>query len=534
MKINKKIKLTLGLCGIITFLTIPLSYSLISCKNNDNSDQNINDKYVDITDSYDQIFNTINDNETIEQMVTKYDVINWKNNTISTLNLLIKKLGLKITNIDINLEDNYYLNIKEINKITIYFNSYIFDKNNNIKDNKISFTFNEPLKTNISTNIKVDIDNIDNDNLKLYEYNDSQYYINVNEKTAIFSKPINKNIANIVIPMYIEYNNENYLVNEIGEKAFQYNKQLTNVTFPSSIEIINNKAFDNCNSLKSIILPNNLLVIGQEAFSHCYSLSSVKFNNKLVKIGDEAFYQCWKLNNVIINDSLKIIGNNAFDNCKELETINLPNSTKFINSFAFYNCVSLKNINLPNSLTKINRYTFYNCKSLTTINFPSSITLIDDSAFYLCLQLDNILIHSNITRIGDSAFRGCSSLVNLTIQDGVKIIDKQAFAYCDELTTIKLPDSIESINDSAFYACKLLNNVKLPSYLKKIGNKVFYYCDSLKSVYFPETIIEFGKSMFYVGINGSNTLRLYFSSQETMNLFIESNPKLINNCILQY
>ena len=48
------------------------------------------------------------------------------------------------------------------------------------------------------------------------------------------------------------YQNKTYTVTEIGEGAFENNKNLTNVSIPSSITNIGDKAFKGCSNLKSI------------------------------------------------------------------------------------------------------------------------------------------------------------------------------------------------------------------------------------------------------------------------------------------
>ena len=54
------------------------------------------------------------------------------------------------------------------------------------------------------------------------------------------------------IPETVEHNGVTYMVTEIGEGAFENNKELTDVSIPSSITAIGDKAFKNCSNLKSI------------------------------------------------------------------------------------------------------------------------------------------------------------------------------------------------------------------------------------------------------------------------------------------
>ena len=54
------------------------------------------------------------------------------------------------------------------------------------------------------------------------------------------------------IPEAVTYHNTNYKVTEINESAFENNKNLTEVTIPSSITSIGDKAFKGCSNLKAI------------------------------------------------------------------------------------------------------------------------------------------------------------------------------------------------------------------------------------------------------------------------------------------
>ncbi|WP_197020324.1 MBG domain-containing protein [Prevotella sp. P6B1] len=54
------------------------------------------------------------------------------------------------------------------------------------------------------------------------------------------------------IPETVEHNGTSYTVTEIGESAFENNKDLTDVTIPSSITTIGDKSFKGCSNLKSI------------------------------------------------------------------------------------------------------------------------------------------------------------------------------------------------------------------------------------------------------------------------------------------
>ncbi len=80
---------------------------------------------------------------------------------------------------------------------------------------------------------------------------------------------------NLVVPEYVEFNNEKYLVTEIGNNAFSGCTNLTSVTIPNSVTSIGDKAFSGCSGLKNVVIGENVTTIGKKAFSDCSALSRV-------------------------------------------------------------------------------------------------------------------------------------------------------------------------------------------------------------------------------------------------------------------
>ena len=61
----------------------------------------------------------------------------------------------------------------------------------------------------------------------------------------------------------------------IGSTAFHSFKQLTSITIPSGVRVIDESAFCNCDSLKKVILPDSVERINTDAFLGCESLNSL-------------------------------------------------------------------------------------------------------------------------------------------------------------------------------------------------------------------------------------------------------------------
>ena len=115
---------------------------------------------------------------------------------------------------------------------------------------------------------------------------------------------------NITIPEKI---NE-YTVTEIGSNAFEWNNDLTRISFPDSVE-----------------------TIGEEAFAFCYSLQEVNFTpeSKLKSIGVNAFEFNFALYKIVIPNGVTTIEENAFEHCDNLSQITIPASVTSIGDYAF-------------------------------------------------------------------------------------------------------------------------------------------------------------------------------------------------------
>ena len=59
----------------------------------------------------------------------------------------------------------------------------------------------------------------------------------------------NGNSASVVIPSIVNYEESQYYVIEIGEKAFYNNKSITSISLPNAIEVIRAQAFKGCTEL---------------------------------------------------------------------------------------------------------------------------------------------------------------------------------------------------------------------------------------------------------------------------------------------
>ena len=206
----------------------------------------------------------------------------------------------------------------------------------------------------------------------------------------------------------------------IGDQAFAYNSNLTELTLGEKVTYIESGAFYNCKKLTKItcLATTPPTISKSDAFSN-YSA------NLYVPVGRVSAYQSadhWKNFNVkeIVSHEVGAMfsanGLNYVITVKEQEVavdkwstnyysgdIVIPQSVEYgdvaysvtsIGKYAFDSCGSLTSIKIPNSVKSIGNYAFYSCKSLTSIEIPNSVTSIDSNAFLDCIGVTEITCHA--------------------------------------------------------------------------------------------------------------------------------------------
>ena len=307
------------------------------------------------------------------------------------------------------------------------------------------------------------------------------YYI-FEGNDAMVTSGIEKYSGDIIIPAKVEYENKEYNVTTIGDKAFM-DGTITSVFLPNSIKDIGKEAFYNCGYLTSVNIPNSVTTIGEKSFAWCTNLTSVFIPNSVANLGSYAFSGCIRLCAANIPNSISTINNGVFDECSSLTAITIPSSVTDINDNAFLKCSSLNSIIIPNSVRSIGSGSFEFCSSLTSITIPNSVTNIGRSAFEGCSSLTAITLPNRLTRIENRSFYNCQSLSAISLPSGVTTIGEDAFGRCGSLTSITVPNSVITIESRAFAACSSLKTITIPSSVNSIGDGAFSWSPSIETVF---------------------------------------------------
>lgn len=155
---------------------------------------------------------------------------------------------------------------------------------------------------------------------------------------------------------------------------------LTSVTLPSSLEILDEGAFNGCASLKEIQIPDRVTEIGLGAFQHCSELQSVKLPSRLKTLGEGAFSGCYDLKSVVLPEGLKELPAACFYGCGRLTEAALPAELQTIGEEAFSLC-GLQTVTLPNGVETVGDRAFFDCQSLRSVKLPETLKTIGAEAF---------------------------------------------------------------------------------------------------------------------------------------------------------
>ncbi len=228
----------------------------------------------------------------------------------------------------------------------------------------------------------------------------------------------------------------------IGQCAFYFCDNITELILPEGLETIKDYAFDSSGSFKTVNIPQSVTKIGYDAFSSCSDLESINVdeNNTAYSSDDGVLYDKEqtqlirfpqsKAGSYKVLDTTKKIGSYAFDDCRMLTEVEIPDGVEVLDYCCFNGCEGLTEIEVPDSVTEMSNYAFQWCTNLERVKLSNSLKIIRWYTFDECHKLKSIVVPESVTRIDSGAFANCNELEKVVIPKTVTLIDNE---YCPVL-----------------------------------------------------------------------------------------------------
>lgn len=335
--------------------------------------------------------------------------------------------------------------------------------------------------------------------------NDDEGVLFSKDMTTLLAYPLGRTATSYAIPEGVK---------TIGNAAFkQYQGgscALTSVSFPNSLETVENNAFMS-QSLTEISVPASVKEWGSGVFQLNANLKTVHINEGITEIPAYFFYGLDNVTEITLPSTLKVIGERAFDRCNitsidlpdgleeigeeafecsKLTTLTIPASVKKIGDRAFYISKSLTDISFEegDEPLDLGKYTFNGCHGLTSVNLPERVTVLDDGVFSHCYNLKEIEMPA-VVELKDNVFAG-SSFEKIALSDKITSMGSCTFKDCYYLTSATLPAKLEQLGTCTFENCSSLSQVNLPDTIQitSVPQDTFWGCESLTALVLPASI----------------------------------------------
>lgn len=285
-------------------------------------------------------------------------------------------------------------------------------------------------------------------------------------------------------------------ITTIGDDAFNYCRNISNISLPEGITTVGKKAFYECTNLECMTLGANIKSFGEKAFDNCISLFSLHISS----IGDWCQIEfADPTANPIYHSGVIVI------NGKKVTTLAIPAWISKINNYAFYNCATISGVKIPKTITNIGKDAFYGCEGVAKVDIEDITawcqidfaTALSNPLSYEGSLYINGQPATNISLVGAEAisayaFQGCNNIKTLTADSSLKTIGEEAFRGCSELASVDLGTSITQIEGRAFMGCQALKSVKcLAAEPPVLGDKyVFDYNADTRKIYVPQSAYD--------------------------------------------
>ncbi|MBR5168627.1 MAG: leucine-rich repeat domain-containing protein [Salinivirgaceae bacterium] len=151
-------------------------------------------------------------------------------------------------------------------------------------------------------------------------------------------------------------------------------KEVTDLTIPETVPIIDNGAFGYCHFLTSVTITNDVNVTKSGLY---FTKDDIKYRLldkntvSVISFDNSNFVNVVIPDVVVAGNIFEVTSINAFSYCSNLTTVIIPNSIKSIGSNSFQYCTSLTSVDIPHSVTTIGNNVFSDCNNLASVSIGS-------------------------------------------------------------------------------------------------------------------------------------------------------------------
>ena len=347
---------------------------------------------------------------------------------------------------------------------------------------------------------------------------------------------------------YLLYNTDVYKVvmedgiTQIGNYAFAYCHNLSEIVFSNTLESIGSYAFYDNRSYSELTLPNTVTSIGSYAFARGYQFVKINIPDSVLTIGSNAFYReeaenhidpeftvefyynkgviaanildGQHIHHIIVDDYIHTVGDNAFSNCANLQDVILPDTIAVFGNNCFLNDNSITvDIDKVDGLvdneiyreklsgvgtvkvtnTNIGEYAFYGNTTIQTV-ITTDVDTIFDYAFSHNSALQKVEIVGD-TDISKYAFSDLAKLQYVNITGNTDIGD---YAFSNDIALLKtVVTGSSNVGNYSFYNCNSMTDFVIDGTIVRIGEHAFDGCKALKAMALPTTVNYIGSYAFY-------------------------------------
>lgn len=245
-------------------------------------------------------------------------------------------------------------------------------------------------------------------------------------------------------------------------------------------------------------VPDTVETMKGSAFNYCKELTELTISDSVTNIEEYAVLNCTKLQTISIGDGMTDLGSllRRSVGLTGLKTVNLGAGLKSVyNAGDYFSYLpTLQEINVSNeNPTYASSDGVLYSKDMTELiafpigrtgsfQIPEGVTRIAGSGFYRS-SLTNITIPNTVTSV-TGGFRDCKNLEEMIFPDALIGIPTYCFSGCSVLKRVYIPDTCHGIGENTFENCTSLTEITLPKELNKIGRWAFKGCSTLSKVTF--------------------------------------------------